>query len=128
MEKMTQDQIREQIEGWTVLELNDFVKSLEDKWGVSASAGGGMMMMAPGAGGDAAAAEEKTEFDVILTSVGANKINVIKAVRTITSLGLKEAKELVDSAPKAIKEGVAKDEADSIKKAFEEAGASVEVK
>ena len=119
----------EQLEGLTVLELNTLVKSLEERWGVSASA-----PVAVGvAGGGAAAAgaaevEEKTEFDAVLTEVGANKIQVIKAVRELTSLGLKEAKDLVDSAPKAIKEGVAKEEAEAVKAKLEEVGAKVEVK
>ena len=127
MEKLTQEQIIEQIEGWTVLELNSFVKTLEDKWDVKAGAGGVMMAMPAGDAG-AAAAEEKTEFDVVLKDVGAKKINVIKVVRQVTNLGLKEAKDLVDSAPKPIKEGVTKDEAEELKKQFEEAGATVEVK
>ena len=125
MEKLTQDQVVEQIEGWTVLELNDFVKSLEDRWGVSAAA-----MAMPVAAGDAAAApaaEEKTEFDVVLKEVGAKKINVIKAVREVTDLGLKEAKELVESAPKVVKEAVSKDEAEKVKKRFEEAGATAAI-
>jgi large subunit ribosomal protein L7/L12 len=129
MDKLTQDQVLEQIEGWTVLELNSFVKKLEERWGVSAAAmsapvGGG----AAQAGAPAAVAEEKTEFNVILTEVGANKINVIKVVRQVTSLGLKEAKDLVDGAPKTVKEAVNKDEAANIKKLFEEAGAKVEIK
>ena len=121
-------EIIENIEKLTVLELADLVKQLEDKFGVSAAAPA-MMMAAPGAGGGAAApAAEKTEFDVILASAGAEKIKVIKAVREITSLGLTEAKTFVESAPKAVKEGVSKDEAESIKKKLEEAGATVEVK
>ena len=120
--------IIETIDKLTVLELADLVKQLEEKYGVSAAAPA-MMMAAPGAGGGAAApAAEKTEFDVVLTSAGAEKIKVIKAVREITSLGLTEAKTFVESAPKAVKEGVSKDEAESIKKKLEEAGASVEVK
>jgi large subunit ribosomal protein L7/L12 len=122
--------ILEEIKGLTLLEAADLVKKMEETFGVSAAAavqvaaGGGA-----GAGGGAAApAEEKTEFTVVLTDVGANKINVIKAVREVTSLGLKEAKDLVDGAPKPIKEGVNKDEAATIKKKFEEAGAKVEVK
>ncbi len=120
----------EQLEGLTVLELNALVKDLEERWGVSAAAPVAMGVAAGGAaaGGAAAEEEEKTEFDVVLTDVGANKIQVIKAVRELTSLGLKEAKDLVDSAPKAIKEGVAKDEADAAKAKLEEAGAKVEVK
>jgi large subunit ribosomal protein L7/L12 len=130
MNSMTQDQVLEQIEGWTVLELNGFVKKLEERWGVSAAAAAMPMgaMMAGAAGAAAPAAEEKTEFNVILTGAGANKINVIKVVRQVTSLGLKEAKDLVDGAPKAVKEGVGKDEAATIKKQLEEAGATVEVK
>ena len=121
--------IAEQIQGLTLLEASQLVKMLEEKLGVSAAAAA--PMMAAGGGGGAAAApavEEKTEFNVILTAAGANKINVIKAVREVTSLGLKEAKDLVDGAPKPIKEGVSKDEAEAIKKKFTEAGASVEVK
>jgi large subunit ribosomal protein L7/L12 len=116
-----------QIDGMTVLELNQLVKALEEHYGVSAAAAA---VAAPAAGGGAAAApvEEKTEFDVILKSAGDKKINVIKAVREVTSLGLKEAKDLVESAPATVKEGVSKDEAESIKKKFEEAGATVELK
>ncbi len=119
----------QQIDSMTVLELNELVKALEDHYGVSAAAAA-MPMAAAGAGGGAAAAaeEEKTEFDVVLTAVGDKKINVIKAVREVTSLGLKEAKELVESAPAPVKEGVSKDEAEEIKKKFEEAGAQVELK
>lgn len=125
-----QNQIIESLEGLTVLELNELVKALEEKWGVSAAApvavagAGG----AAAGGGDAAAEEEKTEFDVVLTDVGGNKIQVIKAVREITSLGLKEAKDLVDGAPKAIKEGASKEEAEAAKTKLEEAGAKAEVK
>lgn len=108
----------------TVMELNDLVKAIEEKFGVSAAA-----MAAPAAaGGAAAAVEEKTEFDVILTEVGANKVSVIKAVREVTGLGLKEAKELVDGAPKPVKEGANKDEAEAIKKKLEEAGAKADLK
>ncbi len=117
-----------QIDSMTVLDLNNLVKALEDHYGVSAAAA---VAAAPSAGGGAAAAapvEEKTEFDVVLKAAGEKKINVIKAVREVTSLGLKEAKDLVESAPATIKEGVNKDEAESIKKKFEEAGATVEVK
>ncbi|MEM7483295.1 MAG: 50S ribosomal protein L7/L12 [Acidobacteriota bacterium] len=124
----TEDFIQ-QIDEMTVLELNNLVKSLEEHYGVSAAAAAVPMAMAGGAAaGGAAEAEEKTEFDVVLKDIGAKKINVIKAVREVTSLGLKEAKDLVESAPAPIKEGVPKDEADEIKKKFEEAGASVEVK
>jgi large subunit ribosomal protein L7/L12 len=116
-----------QIDSMTVLDLNNLVKALEEHYGVSAAAA---VAAAPAAGGAAAAApvEEKTEFDVVLKAAGDKKINVIKAVREVTSLGLKEAKDLVESAPATIKEGVNKDEAESIKKKFEEAGATVEVK
>ena len=117
--------IIESLESLNVLEINNLVKTIEDKWGVSAAAAGpAVMMAAPGAGA-AAAVEEKTEFKVTLKDVGAKKINVIKAVREVTDLGLKEAKELVDGAPKVVKEGVTKDEAAEIKKKFEEAGATV---
>src|SRR6201996_2436558 len=121
--------IAEQIQGLTLLEASQLVKLLEEKLGVSAAAAS--VAAAPAAGSGAAAAapvEEKTEFSVILTAAGANKINVIKAVREVTSLGLKEAKDLVDGAPKPIKEGVNKDEAEAIRKKFVDAGASVEVK
>src|ERR1700691_1502216 len=119
--------IAEQIQGLTLLEASQLVKMLEEKLGVSAAAA---TVAAPAAGGAAAAApvEEKTEFTVVLTAAGANKINVIKAVREVTSLGLKEAKDLVDGAPKTVKEGVTKDEAETIKKKFVDAGATVEVK
>lgn len=118
--------IAEQIQGLTLLEASQLVKLLEEKLGVSAAAAS--VAAAPAGGAAAPVVEEKTEFTVILTAAGANKINVIKAVREITSLGLKEAKDLVDGAPKPIKEGVSKDEAETIKKKFVEAGASVEVK
>ena len=121
--------IADQIQGLTLLEASQLVKMLEEKLGVSAAAAAPMMAAGGGAGAAAApAAEEKTEFSVILTAAGANKINVIKAVREVTSLGLKEAKDLVDGAPKAIKEGVSKDEAAAIQKKFVDVGASVEVK
>ena len=110
----------------TVLEAADLAKMLEEKWGVSAAAP--VAMMASGGGAPAAVAEEQTEFNVILATIGANKINVIKEVRAITGLGLKEAKDLVEAAPKAVKEGVSKDEADKIKKQLEGAGATVELK
>lgn len=118
----------QQIDEMTVLELNNLVKALEEHYGVSAQAAA--VAMAPGAGAGAAAeaAEEKTEFDVMLTAIGDKKINVIKAVREVTSLGLKEAKDLVESAPTAVKEGVSKEEAEEMKKKFEEAGAQVELK
>jgi large subunit ribosomal protein L7/L12 len=120
------EQIAENLSGLTVMEAANLVKMLEEKWGVSAAAP--VAVAAAAGGGAAAAEEEKTEFEVILTEVGAKKINVIKAVREVTSLGLKEAKELVDGAPKAIKEGVTKEEAEEIKKKFEAEGAKVEVK
>ena len=121
--------IAEQIQGLTLLEASQLVKLLEEKLGVSAAAAA--VAAAPSGGGGAAAAapaEEKTEFAVVLTAVGANKINVIKAVREVTSLGLKEAKDLVDGAPKTVKEGINKEEAEAIKKKFTDAGATVEVK
>ena len=121
--------ITEQIQGLTLLEASQLVKLLEEKLGVSAAAAA--VAAAPAAGGGGAAAapvEEKTEFTVVLTGAGANKINVIKAVREVTSLGLKEAKDLVDGAPKTVKEGVNKEEAEAIKKKFVDAGATVEVK
>jgi len=117
-----------QIDGMTVLELNELVKALEDHYGVSAAAAAVPVAAAGAGAGAAAAEEEKTEFDVVLTAIGDKKINVIKAVREVTSLGLKEAKELVESAPTPVKEGVSKDEAEEIKKKFEEAGAQVELK
>ena len=123
------DQIIEQLEGMTVLELNTLVKTLEEKWGVSAAAP--VAVAAAGgaaAGGAAAEEEEKTEFDVILTDIGANKIQVIKAVRELTSLGLKEAKDLVDGAPKPVLEKANKEAAEAAKAKLEEAGGSVELK
>jgi large subunit ribosomal protein L7/L12 len=129
MAELNQQQVIEYIKGISVLELSQLVKALESELGVSAAAA--MPMAMPGGGGAGAgaapAAEEKTEFDTILTEVGSNKINVIKVVREVTSLGLKEAKDLVESAPKPIKEGVPKDEAEAIKKKFEEVGAKVSV-
>jgi large subunit ribosomal protein L7/L12 len=121
------DTILEEIKGLTLLEASDLVKKMEETFGVSAAAA---TVVAGGGGGGAAAApaEEKTEFTVVLTDVGGNKINVIKAVREVTSLGLKEAKDLVDGAPKTVKEGVNKDEAATIKKKFEDVGAKVEIK
>lgn len=124
---MTKDQILEAIESMTVLELSELVKALEEKFGVTAAAPMAMMA-APVAGAAAGGAAEKTEFDVILAAAGDKKINVIKVVREITGLGLKEAKELVDNAPKPVKEGAAKEEAEEIKAKLEEAGASVELK
>jgi large subunit ribosomal protein L7/L12 len=126
---MTKEEIIKAIEEMSVLELSELVKALEERFGVSAAAPVAMMAAAPAAGApEVAEEEEKTEFDVVLKSVGASKINVIKVVREITSLGLKEAKELVDSAPKPVKEGVSKEEAEEIKKKLEEAGAEVEIK
>ena len=119
--------IIEEIKGLSLLEASELVKGIEEAFGVSAAAAAVAVAGAPAAGG-AAAEEEKTEFDVVLTGFGGNKIAVIKVVRELTSLGLKEAKDLVESAPKAVKEGVNKDEAEEAKKKFEEAGASVEVK
>jgi len=117
--------IVEEIKGLTLLELNELVKAVEEEFGVSAAP---VAAVAVGGAAPAAAAEEKTEFDVILASFGAKKLDVIKAVREITGLGLKDAKDLVEAAPKAIKEGVSKDEAESIKKSLEDAGATVELK
>jgi large subunit ribosomal protein L7/L12 len=119
--------ILEEIKGLTLLEASDLVKKMEEAFGVSAAAAA-PVMAAGGGGGAAAPAEEKTEFTVVLTEVGANKINVIKAVREVTSLGLKEAKDLVDGAPKNVKEGINKEEAATIKKKFEDVGAKVEIK
>ena len=120
--------LEDQIVGLSLLDAAALVKRLEEKLGVSAAAAAPVMVAGGGAAAGAAPVEEKTEFSVVLKEVGANKINVIKAVREVTSLGLKEAKDLVDGAPKAIKEGVSKDEAETIKKKFTEAGAVVEVK
>jgi len=131
MPEITQQQVVDYIKGISVLELSQLVKTLESELGVSAAAAMPMAMPMGGggaAGGAAAPVEEKTDFTVTLTEVGSNKINVIKVVREVTSLGLKEAKDLVESAPKAIKEGIPKDEANNIKKKFEEVGAKVEVK
>jgi large subunit ribosomal protein L7/L12 len=128
MAEVNQQQVIEYIKGISVLELSQLVKALESELGVSAAAAMPMAMPAGMAGGGAAApAEEKTEFNVTLTEVGADKIKVIKVVREVTSLGLKEAKDLVESAPKPIKEGVPKDEAESIKKKFDEVGAKVSI-
>ena len=124
---MTKEEIMQAIESMTVLELSELVKAMEEKFGVSAAAPVAVAAAAPAAGG-AAAAEEQTEFDVILKAAGDKKINVIKVVREITGLGLKEAKALVDEAPKPVKEKVAKAEADEIKAKLEEAGAQIEVK
>jgi large subunit ribosomal protein L7/L12 len=130
MAEITQQQVVEYIKGISVLELSQLVKTLESELGVSAAAAMPMAMPMGGgaAGGAAAPAEEKTDFTVTLTEVGGNKINVIKVVREVTSLGLKEAKDLVEGAPKPIKEGIPKDEANAIKKKFEEVGAKVEIK
>ena len=130
MAEVNQQQVIDYIKGISVMELSALVKALESELGVSAAAAMPMAMPMGGgaAAGGAAAAEEQTEFTVTLTEVGGNKINVIKVVREVTSLGLKEAKDLVEGAPKAIKEGVTKDEAASIKKKFEDAGAKVEIK
>jgi len=122
------EQIVEDLSGLTVLEAAELSKMLEEKWGVSAAAPVAVAAAAPGAGAGAEAAEEKDEFDVVLAAAGEKKINVIKEVRTITGLGLKEAKDLVEGAPKSVKEGVKKDEAEAIKKQLEEAGATVELK
>ena len=121
--------ILEEIKGLTLLEASDLVKKMEEAFGVSAAAAAPVVMAGGAAGGAGAApAEEKTEFTVVLTEVGANKINVIKAVREVTSLGLREAKDLVEGAPKTVKDGVNKEEAATIKKKFEDAGAKVEIK
>ena len=122
---MTNEEIIKELSGKTVLEINELVKALEEAWGVSAAAA--VAVAAPGAGG-AAAAEEKTEFDVILKAAGANKIAVIKEIRAITGLGLKDAKDMVDGAPKKVKEAIAKDEAEKIAEQLKKAGATVEVK
>ena len=128
MANITKDQVIEFISNMSVLEMSELVKEMEDKFGVSAAAVAVAAPVAAGTGDASAPAEEKTEFDVILTTIGEKKINVIKEVRGITGLGLKEAKEAVESAPKAIKEGVSKEEAEEVKKKLEEAGASVELK
>jgi len=126
---ITKNEVMEWIDQATMLEISDLVKNLEEKYGISAAAAMPMVVGAVAGGGEAKpAAEEKTEFNVILSAVGDKKINVIKAVREVTNLGLKEAKDLVEGAPKPIKEGVSKEEADTIKKKFEEAGATVEIK
>ena len=122
------EKMMDEIKGMTVLELNELVKALEDEFGVSAAAAAPVMMAGAVPGGAAEQAEEQTEFDVVLNSIGDKKINVIKAVREVTSLGLKEAKELVESAPCKIKESVNKEEAEEVKKKFEDAGAQVEIK
>ena len=129
MSDITKDQVVDWLSGQSVIEIAGLVKELEDKWGVSAAAPAAVAVAAPaGDAGDASDTEEKTEFDVILTEFGGNKIAVIKEVRAITALGLKEAKELVESAPKPVKEGVSKDEAEEISKKLEAAGAKAEIK
>ena len=128
MADITKDQVVDFIANMSVLEMSELVKEMEEKFGVSAAAATVAAPAAGGGGESEAAFEEKTEFDVILTSFGEKKINVIKEVRSITGLGLKEAKEAVESAPKAIKEGVSKEEAEEVKKKLEEAGASAEIK
>lgn len=125
---ITKEDVIEFIANMSVLDLSELIKEMEDKFGVSAAAPVAMMAAGPGAGGGAEEAEEQTEFDVILTAFGDKKIQVIKEVRAITGLGLKDAKELVDGAPKPVKEGVAKEEAEKVKAQLEEAGAQVEVK
>lgn len=125
---ISKDDVIEFVAGMSVLELSELIKELEEKFGVSAAAPVAMMAAAPGEGGAGAPAEEKTEFDVIITASGDKKIQVIKEVRAITGLGLKDAKALVDEVPKPVKEGIAKDEAEKIKSQLEEAGAQVEVK
>ena len=130
MSDITKDKVVEWLSSQSVIEVADLVKELEEKWGVSAAAPAAVAVAAPAGGGDAggAAAEEKSEFDVVLTEFGGNKIAVIKEVRAITGLGLKEAKELVEGAPKPVKEGVSKDEAEEISKKLEAAGAKAEIK
>ena len=129
MATLTQDQILEAIDGMTVLELSEFIKKFETRYGVTAAAPAAAAAAAPAAGAaPAAAAEEQTEFTAILAEIGPNKIPVIKVVRELTGLGLKEAKDLVDASPKPVKEGIAKDEAEKIKAALEEQGAKVEIK
>jgi large subunit ribosomal protein L7/L12 len=129
MAKLSQEDILVAIDGMTVLELSEFIKAFEERYGVTAAAPAAVAVAAAPAAGDAAAAvEEQTEFEAVLTEIGPNKIPVIKVVRELTGLGLKEAKDVVDSAPKAVKEGVDKDEAEKIKAALEEQGAKVEIK
>ncbi|HJL86433.1 MAG TPA: 50S ribosomal protein L7/L12 [SAR324 cluster bacterium] len=128
MAEITKEQVVDFISNMSVLELSEMVKEMEEKFGVSAAAAAVAVAPAAGAAGGEAAAEEKTEFDVILTSFGEKKINVIKEIRAITGLGLKEAKEFVESCPKAVKEGVSTEEAEEVKKKLEEAGASAEIK
>ncbi len=129
MSNITKEEVIDWLSGQSVIEIADLVKDLEEKWGVSAAAPAAVAVAAPAGGGDdAAPAEEKTEFDVILTEVGGNKIAVIKEVRAITGLGLKEAKELVEGAPKPVKEGASKEDAEEVVKKLEAAGAKAEVK
>jgi large subunit ribosomal protein L7/L12 len=130
MSDITKEQVIDWLSGQSVIEIADLVKELEDKWGVSAAAPAAVAVAAPagGGGGEGGAAEEKTEFDVILSELGGNKISVIKEVRAITGLGLKEAKELVESAPKPVKEGVSKEDAEEVAKKLEAAGAKAEIK
>ncbi len=130
MSDITKEQVIDWLSGQSVIEIADLVKELEEKWGVSAAAPAAVAVAAPAGGGDGdgGAAEEKTEFDVILSELGGNKIAVIKEVRAITGLGLKEAKELVEGAPKPVKEGVAKEEAEEVAKKLEAAGAKAEIK
>ena len=130
MSDITKEQVIEWLSGQSVIEIADLVKELEEKWGVSAAAPAAVAVAAPAGGGDGdgGSAEEKTEFDVILTELGGNKIAVIKEVRALTGLGLKEAKELVEGAPKPVKEGVAKEEAEEVAKKLEAAGAKAEIK
>ena len=125
---ITENEVLEYIDQASMLEISSLVKKIEEKYGISAAAAVPVAMQGAPTSAPPAAAEEKTEFNVVLTAVGDKKINVIKAVREVTSLGLKEAKDLVEGAPKPVKEGVSKEEADSIKKKFEEAGATVEIK
>ena len=130
MSDITKEQVIDWLSGQSVIEIADLVKELEEKWGVSAAAPAAVAVAAPagGGGGEGGAAEEKTEFDVILSELGGNKISVIKEVRAITGLGLKEAKELVESAPKPVKEGVSKEDAEEVAKKLEAAGAKAEIK
>ncbi len=125
---LSNEELIEELSNKPIMEVVELVKALEDKWGVSAAAPVAVAAAGAAAGGDAAAAEEQTEFDVVMTSFGSNKVSVIKVVRALTGLGLKEAKDLVEGAPAPVKEGVSKDEAEDVKKQLEEAGASVEVK
>ncbi len=125
---LSNEELIEELSNKPIMEVVELVKALEEKWGVSAAAPVAVAAAGAAAGGDAAAAEEQTEFDVVMTSFGGNKVSVIKVVRAITGLGLKEAKDLVEGAPAPVKEGVSKDEAEDVKKQLEEAGASVEVK